>query len=135
VHPALREETVRLARVAASGGIAAAAVMGARILTETVHYGVPCPLLAATGVPCPTCHGLRSLALLGRGEIGKALSENPFFAAAALLLVAAGAVAGVLLLSRRSTLPWRPGAKGSRALGWGILIALAANWLLLILRE
>ncbi|MFH1679991.1 MAG: DUF2752 domain-containing protein [Candidatus Eisenbacteria bacterium] len=117
------------------GGAAIGTVIGARILSEVFRYAVPCPFHLATGAPCPTCHGLRALAALGRGEIGAALALNPLFTTAAILLAAWGVLSGLLLLLGRRDPPGALGERGRLVLRWGIPIALAANWLYLLMRE
>ena len=53
---------------------------------------VLCPLRAVTGVPCPFCGMTRSVAALGRGDLGASLTFNPggiFLVALAILLIVA----------------------------------------------
>jgi hypothetical protein len=115
------------------GGGALAIAGGARLLSETIGYSVPCPFHALAGVPCPTCFGLRALAALAHGRIGEAIALHPFFALAALLLAAWGVFSVALLLAGRRELPAGWGRTASRAALWGIPIALAANWIYLLL--
>lgn len=57
------------------GGLAAAAAMVA-VADPRVRHIPLCPLRAITGLDCPLCGGLRSVASLARGRIGEALSYN-----------------------------------------------------------
>lgn len=71
-HP-LRRTAVPLGVL---GGVAAAfAYVGAVDPNEAGHYPA-CPLLAATGVFCPGCGGLRSAHALVHGDLGGALGAN-----------------------------------------------------------
>jgi hypothetical protein len=61
-----------------------AAVVGALV---AVRYLPACGFKSATGLPCPLCGGTRSAACLMRGDVGGALSWNPW--AVAWLVLAA----------------------------------------------
>ena len=56
--------------------------------------GWQCPLLLATGLPCPGCGLSRAVAALARGEVGAALTLHAFAPAlvTAVLLLAGAAV-------------------------------------------
>ncbi|MBC9712152.1 DUF2752 domain-containing protein [Streptomyces sp. TRM66268-LWL] len=65
-----------LAPVAALGATAAAvAYVGAVDPNEAGHYPT-CPLLAATGLYCPGCGGLRCVHALVQGDLPAALGAN-----------------------------------------------------------
>ncbi len=55
-----------------------------------IDYGLllgGCPFLRHTGVPCPSCGGVRALGALGRGDLLGAFYWNPLVP---LILLAAG---------------------------------------------
>lgn len=60
--------------------------------------GWPCPVLNATGVPCPGCGLTRASIAFARGEWGESLSAHAF---APVLLLALAAFAAAALLPRR----------------------------------
>ncbi len=41
------------------------------------HSGLPCPLRALTGVPCPLCGGTTSVEDMFRGHVVSAMQANP----------------------------------------------------------
>jgi hypothetical protein len=53
----------------------------------------PCPLLAATGIPCPACGMTTAFAHAARGQILSAFAAQPFGAALAL-----GSLAGLAVV-------------------------------------
>ncbi len=111
------------------GGAAAAAVLMLR--TDPLGVLKPCPLLALTGVPCPTCGGTQSLRSLLHADPGGAFLANPLIALVSILLV----VSAVLALA---LLPWAHRLRGprpARAWIWGALAALLVNWIYLIMRS
>ncbi len=80
--------TRSLTRLPGAGVVAAAALLGAGSLVGLTR----CPLHEATGLWCPLCGGLRSLAALARGDLVAALHAN--------LLAVALAVAGAVWAMR-----------------------------------
>jgi len=72
-----------------------------------------CPVLATTGVPCPTCGGTRGLFLLFQGD-PHFVDYNPFWAVAVVLALIAAAIGSVRLLRGR---PFA-GPPLSSALAW-----------------
>jgi hypothetical protein len=87
----------------------------------------PCPFLALTGLPCPTCGTTRAALALSHGHLAAAFAANPL-AAAALLLLLPVAVADVGL--RRREMPGR----AQRLLAWGAVAAAVLNWGYLVFR-
>ena len=86
-----------------------------------------CTFKAATGLPCMTCGGTRTLALLARGDLPEALAMNPLVAAAFFVLVP-WALADLALWTRGRALGLDLGAGGRR---WMLIIGAAAllvNW-------
>lgn len=57
-----------------------------------------CPVLAVTGLPCPSCGGTRAVLHLAAGDVGAAVASNPGVTLLALV-VGALIAAGIL--------PWR----------------------------
>lgn len=64
--------TRSLTRLPGAGVVAAAAALGAGSLVGLTR----CPLHAATGLWCPLCGGLRSVAALARGDLVAAVHAN-----------------------------------------------------------
>ncbi|HEY0536681.1 MAG TPA: DUF2752 domain-containing protein [Actinoplanes sp.] len=97
-------------------------------LAGSTGAGLPCPLRALTGVPCPFC-GLTTAAIaLVRGRAGAAFGANPLIFGLAVLAVAVGPLVvlrafGVMSVPR----PW-PSQRRHR---WGRLAVLVAvaSWL------
>ncbi len=106
-------------------GVAVAAVVAAY---PAVHRIVPpCPLRWLTGVPCPLCGMTTAAVGLARGDLGAALSANPFvFGLAAL--VTAGAVLVVIRAAGlvQPPVPWSPAAR--RRCGWLVGVLAVASW-------
>jgi hypothetical protein len=115
--------------------ILVAAVLGLAVLAVRGPLGWlarPCLFRAWTGVPCPTCGGVRATRLLLEPSLGEALRANPFIAAAYLAL-AASALAALLLL------PWAhriavPSARVRRRAWIAALLLLGLSWLSMIVR-
>ena len=86
---------------------------------------VPCPVLAATGVPCPGCGMTRSCVALVSGNVGEAWQLHPF----AFLLVAVAAC--VALVPRQSRSVWQSLPSSGRNCLAGVAIALClGRWVL-----
>jgi apolipoprotein N-acyltransferase len=92
--------------VAALALASTGALVAARLLTPTAASSGPvvCPFRLATGLPCPGCGMTRAWVFLAHGDLGAAVSANPFAlvtmpAAVGLVLV------GLLALVRRRPLP------------------------------
>ena len=118
------------------GGLALLSIATSRLLVDVLHYAGPCPFRDATGLPCPTCFGLRALAAIGRGEIGAGILLQPGIALAALAALAGGAVSLVLLLLRRPPLRLLPASVPRRPVLLGLLVAAAlANWAFILFRR
>jgi hypothetical protein len=89
----------------------------------------PCPLRAATEVPCPFCGSTRAFAAMAQLDFSTALRLNPFVCLAAL-----GAGFVWLLALRRGDEWLKQIAAGFNARAgwkWLLALALAANWLYL----
>jgi Protein of unknown function (DUF2752) len=74
---------------------------------------VLCPLRAVTGVPCPFCGMTRSVAALGRGDLGDSLTFNP----GGIVLVAVAVLLIVAWRWRRVAIP-----------AWGVAAFFAVLW-------
>jgi Protein of unknown function (DUF2752) len=108
-----------------SGASAAGAAAGLAWLHHTGGYDVApgglltCPLHAATGLWCPFCGGLRSLAALIRGDVGAAASFN------VVVLTLLPIVLGWWVVSVRAA--WRAEPNGAPRMtnrGWLVLGAV-----------
>jgi hypothetical protein len=69
-----------------AGGLIAAAALWP---LSPVHPPIACPLLSATGVPCPMCGMTRAGVSLARGRVGDALAFNPGIVVIVALLATA----------------------------------------------
>lgn len=117
------------------GAIALIAVAGARMM-ETMHLSLrPCPFLALTGHPCPTCYGTRSLAAIGRGDLIGAFVMQPLVTAAVLLLVAWALAAVIFPSIRNGFSPMRLSPAARKTTGWAAAVLVAANWAFLLLNN
>lgn len=65
---------------------------------------LPCGLVIATGIPCPTCGMTTAFAWMARGHIRTAFAAQPF---GATLALAAAASAGLALAALVSGRAWR----------------------------
>ena len=85
---------------------------------------VPCPVLAATGVPCPGCGMTRACWTLARGDLGAAWGHHPFV----FLLVALAAAVG--FWPRATARAWARAPRHLRNIGLGLtLSACLALWI------
>jgi len=97
------------------------------------HLGMTmCALKLITGIPCPTCGGTRAVGLLTRLDVPGALAMNPLVALGALLVVP-WFLADLLLVFRRRALDVSVTPAVARLLRVGVVAALGANWLYLVL--
>jgi hypothetical protein len=90
----------------------------------------PCPLRAATGVPCLACGCAHAFHFAVRGQVGAALASSP----AGALLALACAVHAVWTALRLFGLPWAPHVEITPRLRWAAIATLAANWAFVALR-
>jgi len=100
------------------GGLAGAvalAVVAVRDPHVAGAYGT-CPLLAATGLPCAGCGGLRATHDLLHGDVASAMTQNALAVALVLLVVVAWARWAVRAVAERST-SRAPGQDASAAVG------------------
>lgn len=114
------------------GAAAAAAAAAARLLVETGIVELPCPFRETTGIPCPTCGGMRALAALASFDPAAAFLSNPavaLAAAGAILWAAAEGARRLLLPDRR--FPTLPG-RFRRPLALLAALLWALNWAYLI---
>ncbi len=116
-----------------SAFLVAAAVLGVVVVVlvrwqpAVLSFARPCPFLALTGAPCPTCGTTRAALALSHGRLAEACAANPLAAAAMLLLIPA-AVASVAL--RRVETPPRT----RRILAWCGGALVLVNWGYLVMR-
>ena len=109
---------------------AAAAVVVAGFLLASQYFHLPwvCAWRGMTGLPCAGCGGTRSAVLVLQGEWLRALILNPGVVLGSVVLAAASVYALAVVLFRMA--PWRPRLSGWR---WLLAVAVAANWLYLLM--
>lgn len=113
-------------------GLAALALVAARLVAEGVLPTVGCVFRTLTGLPCPTCGGTTAFARLAAGDVLGGARASPF---AALLFLAC---VGLVLLGLLRTVGWavqveftpRERAAAARL----VVAALLANWAWLLWR-
>ena len=86
-----------------------------------------CSFKAATGIPCMTCGGTRTLALVARGDLAGALAMNPLVAVGFFLLVL-WALADLALWTRGRALGLSLGPRARTLVIVAGIAALVANW-------
>jgi hypothetical protein len=106
------------------------ALLAATPFATAVAAALPaCPVKRLSGWPCPSCGAGRALLALAAGEWGAALAWNPLVAGGGLAFVLGGLLA--LVRSFRAAPLAEPRELPAPA-RWGIVAALAGNWLYLI---
>jgi len=96
--------------------------------TDHTGVGLPCPLRAVTGVPCPVCGMTTAAVALVRGQAGAAFSANPMIFGLAALAVAVGPL--VVLRATGVLKPPEPWPAARRRWAERLIWPLAlASWL------
>lgn len=112
------------------GLLAGAALVFARRFPDVLGTVTRCPLLDATGVPCPTCGGTRAALGLLHGHWGAALAANPFIAVGLVLFTAwiVYGVAATLLPALRRDIVLSDGEKKAARITAGAVLLAAWVW-------
>ena len=100
----------------AGGAMLAAGLVLTRL---PAGIGLPCPLRAITGVPCPFCGMQTSVKATLAGDVGRAMAANPAGIVAVVIAV-------VLLLTRPATIRLPPQAV--------VAAVVAAMWVFELVR-
>lgn len=59
-------------------GLATAPLIGAVVYSRGFHLPFHCPILATTGIPCPTCGMTRSFVAIAQGNFAQAIQFHAF---------------------------------------------------------
>ena len=111
-----------------SAGAAAIGAIYPAIMAHTGGQGIPCPMRALTGVPCPFCGPTTATVALAHGHWAKAIQTSPLACSVAILAVgtapllaarAAGLLAGPRPASERTR----------KRVTWAACVVVAVNWL------
>ncbi len=126
----IRPETSPLPRLIILGlGLCAgiAAIFVAQFHNAIVHR-VHCPILRATGIPCPTCGGTHAVIALLQGHLHLAAATNPLVSGGAVVfvMVVLWAFGAMFLPAWRVTLVLEPREK--RAAIWLAALLIIAGW-------
>jgi glycerol-3-phosphate acyltransferase PlsY len=110
---------------------AAAALVGSAypmIMAHTGGRGIPCPLRALTGVPCPFCGMTTATVALTHGGWGTAARTSPLACLAAALVVGTAPVLLARTTGRmRPPHPWSAAAR--QRTGRVMAVVVAASWI------
>lgn len=114
------------------GGLTLAALVTSRFFARWLYLVPPCAFHAITGVPCPSCGATRSAVFLAHGHVVESFLVNPlfFFLYAGLVL---WAVFEIYLVLRKEKFVVSLTRADRLLLRIGVVLAVAANWLYLIL--
>ncbi len=113
------------------GGAAISLVAVSPLGLPIANWLPRCPLKTLLGLPCPGCGTTRSALALSQFDIPAALATNPLATLAWVGLISGGLVAGALALADRRV-PEPPSPLPVSWL-WAIALALAANWVYLVI--
>ncbi|HET8646066.1 MAG TPA: DUF2752 domain-containing protein [Vicinamibacteria bacterium] len=121
--------TLPLAALFAAGA-ALLALVGSALHLDGLGYPL-CVFKASTGFPCLTCGSTRALVALGRLDLAGAFVMNPLVTLLLVTLVPWG-IADAILALRGRALVLEVGPAVGRAIRWGVIPLLLANWAYLI---
>jgi hypothetical protein len=106
---------------------AAAASFVYPTLSRQTGIGLPCPLRALTGVPCPMCGMTTAATGLAAGDLHAALAANPF-----VLVLAGFTLCMAVLMAARAAGLAAPAAgwpaSRRRHAYWAVAVLLASSW-------
>jgi hypothetical protein len=131
--PALSwRRTARFGHAEVFALLAAMSFLAARFL-PLLALPYACPLRAVAGIPCATCGMTHAFVHLAHGEVALAVAASPLGAALALAAWAFAA-ADAVRVALGAPLPV-PAPRLARAAALGAALALAVNWVYLVVRE
>lgn len=124
----VRTGAERAVLMVSAAGLAVGVVWCAAVVWGLVPLA--CPWKSCTGLPCAGCGGTRAVLLLLSGQGLDALRMNPGVVGALAVVLLLNLHAAAVLLLRAE--PWRPGPAAAAWLRWGVVVALAVNWIYLL---
>ncbi|MGK2957472.1 MAG: DUF2752 domain-containing protein [Acidimicrobiales bacterium] len=114
-------------RFALTGAGVAVAATAWPMLMSTTGVGLPCPLRALTGIPCPFCGMTTASIHLARGRFVEAVAANPLVLLVAIFTLV---MFGLIALRRMGHLPppspWR--TDKTKPLTWALSALAMVSW-------
>jgi len=110
------------------GAIAIMALFLFRANPDIMCRAFRCPLLDATGFPCPTCGGTTSVAAVSRGDLTAAFVAQPFAMVVGVVL----AIWGLSAMAATFRPAWRQelalGPVEKKAARWAAFVLIILSW-------
>jgi hypothetical protein len=109
-------------------------MLGAVRLLPVLSFAPQCLFRKLTGLPCPTCGATRSVVHLAHGDISLAFMMNPLAAAGILIAIFFFFYSIITLLFELPRFRVLLRESESKAIRWGSVALLLAQWLYLLMR-
>ena len=96
-------------------------------VSQETGIGLPCPLRALTGVPCPMCGMTTAATGLAAGDLDAALTANPFVLVLAGLTLCMAVLMAARVAGRAAPAAQWPASRRRQAY-WVVAALLTASW-------